>query len=57
MGVGREAIQSLIICGVSVTIGITLISLGILGDIMAKQRTLLEQQLSLQKRQKYEVEE
>lgn len=54
--IGREAIQSLIISGVSVTIGITLISLWILGDIMAKNRTLLEQQLSLQKRQKYEVE-
>ncbi len=52
-GVGREAIQSLIISGVSITIGITLFSLGIIGDLMAKNRTLMEQQLSLQKRQKY----
>lgn len=52
-GVGREAIQSLIISGVSITIGITLFSLGIIGDLMAKNRTLSEQQLSLQKRQKY----
>lgn len=52
-GIGREAIQSLIISGVSVTIGITLFSLGIIGDLMAKNRTLIEQQLSLQKRQKY----
>lgn len=52
-GVGREAIQSLIISGVSITIGITLFSLGIIGDLMAKNRTLAEQQLSLQKRQKY----
>ena len=52
-GVGREAIQSLIISGVSITIGITLFSLGIIGDLMAKNRTLTEQQLSLQKRQKY----
>lgn len=52
-GVGREAIQSLIISGVSITIGITLFSLGIIGDLMAKNRTLMEQQLSLQKRQRY----
>jgi hypothetical protein len=45
--------QSLIISGVSVTIGITLFSLGIIGDLMAKNRTLMEQQLSLQKRQQY----
>lgn len=51
--IGRNAIQSLIISGVSITIGITLFSLGIIGDIMAKNRTLSEQQLSLQKRQKY----
>ena len=53
--IGRNAIQSLIISGVSITIGITLFSLGIIGDLMAKNRTLAEQQLSLQKRQKYEV--
>lgn len=52
---GRELIQSLIFSGVSVTIGITLFSLGIIGDLMSKNRTLTEQQLSLQKRQKYEV--
>lgn len=45
--------QSLIISGVSVTIGITLFSLGIIGDLMSKNRTLTEQQLSLQKRQQY----
>ncbi len=50
---GREMIQSLIISGVSITIGITLFSLGIIGDLMAKNRHLIEQQLSLQKRQKY----
>lgn len=49
-GIGREAIQSLIISGVSVTIGITLISLGIIGDLLAKNRKLIEQQLSLLKR-------
>lgn len=54
--VGREAIQSLIISGVSVTIGITLFSLGIIGDLMAKNRTLIEQELSLQKRQRYPKE-
>lgn len=52
-GIGREAIQSLIISWVSITIGITLFSLGILGDIMAKNRALVEQQLSLQKRQNF----
>lgn len=51
--VGRGAMQSLIISGVSVTIGITLFSLGIIGDLMSKNRTLTEQQLSLQKRQQY----
>ncbi len=51
--IGREMIQSLIISGVSITIGITLFSLGIIGDLMSKNRTLMEQQLSLQKRQKY----
>lgn len=50
---GREMIQSLIISWVSITIGITLFSLGIIGDLMAKNRTLAEQQLSLLKRQKY----
>lgn len=55
--VGRELIQSLIISWVSITIGIALIGMGILGDVIAKNRTLLEQQLSLQKRQKYEIEE
>jgi glycosyltransferase involved in cell wall biosynthesis len=49
--VGREMIQSLIISGVSITIGITLFSLWIIGDLMSKNRTLIEQQLSLQKRQ------
>jgi len=51
--IGRDMIQSVIISGVSITIGITLFSLGIIGDLMAKNRTLIEQQLSLQKRQKY----
>lgn len=46
-------IQSLFISGVSVTIGVTLFSLGIIGDLMSKNRTLTEQQLSLQKRQRY----
>lgn len=51
--IGRDMIQSLFISGVSITIGITLFSLGIIGDLMSKNRTLAEQQLSLQKRQKY----
>lgn len=51
--IGREMIQSVIISGVSITIGITLFSLGIIGDLMSKNRTLAEQQLSLQKRQRY----
>ena len=51
--IGREMIQSLFISGVSITIGITLFSLGIIGDLMSKNRTLSEQQLSLLKRQRY----
>ena len=51
--IGRDMIQSLFISGVSVTIGVTLFSLGIIGDLMSKNRTLAEQQLSLQKRQRY----
>lgn len=51
--IGRDMIQSLFISWVSVTIGVTLFSLGIIGDLMSKNRTLAEQQLSLQKRQKY----
>jgi glycosyltransferase involved in cell wall biosynthesis len=51
--IGRDMIQSLFIAGVSVTIGVTLFSLGIIGDLMSKNRTLAEQQLSLQKRQRY----
>lgn len=54
--IGREMIQSVIISGVSITIGITLFSLGIIGDLMSKNRTLAEQQLSLQKRQRYPYE-
>jgi len=43
-------IQSLIISGILITIGFNLVSLGIIGDIVARNRILIEENLRLMKR-------
>lgn len=50
LGHSDGMIQSLIISGICLTIGITLFALGILGDVIAKNRVLMEQQLLILKR-------
>lgn len=49
-GQGSGMIQSLIISGICLSVGITLFALGIIGDILAKNRILIEQQLLISKR-------
>ena len=53
-GQGSGMVQSLIISAILLTIGITLFALGILGDVLAKNRVLMEQELSLMKRKNQE---
>ncbi|MDD5770265.1 MAG: glycosyltransferase family 2 protein [Candidatus Gracilibacteria bacterium] len=47
-------LQSLIISGALITIGISLFSLGIIGDLIAKNRFLIEENLKMSKKMKYE---
>jgi len=47
-------LQSLIISGALITIGISLFSLGIIADLISKNRFLIEEQIRLQKIARYE---
>jgi hypothetical protein len=51
---GMGMIQSLVISGSLITIGISLFSLGVVGDLIAKNRFLIEEQLKITKKLKYE---
>lgn len=46
-------IQSLIISGILITIGFNLVSLGIIGDVVARNRMLIEENLRLMKRMSF----
>ena len=46
---------TLIISGVCISIGVTLFALGIIGDVIAKNRILLEQQLDILKQRDIKV--
>ena len=47
---GHGMIQSLVISGSLITIGISLFSLGIISDLIAKNRFLIEEQLKMSKK-------
>lgn len=47
---GAGMIQSLVISGILITIGFNFVSLGILGDVVARNRVLIEENLRLMKR-------
>lgn len=47
---GSGMIQSLVIAGILITIGFNFVSLGILGDVVARNRILIEENLRLIKR-------
>lgn len=51
---GRGMIQSLVISGSLITIGISLFSLGIISDLIAKNRFLAEEQLKIAKKLMYD---
>jgi glycosyltransferase involved in cell wall biosynthesis len=47
---GSGRIQSLVISGILITIGFNLVSLGIIGDVVARNRMLIEENLRMMKR-------
>jgi glycosyltransferase involved in cell wall biosynthesis len=51
---GHGMIQSLVISGSLITIGISLFSLGIIADLIAKNRFLIEEQLKMSKKHMYD---
>lgn len=51
---GHGMIQSLVISGSLITIGISLFSLGVIADLIAKNRFLIEEQLKMSKKYMYD---
>lgn len=54
LGEGTGKIQSLIIASILITIGFTFVSLGIIGDVVARNRVLIEENLRLTKQLLYD---
>jgi glycosyltransferase involved in cell wall biosynthesis len=52
-GKSEGMIQSLVISGTVISVGISLFSLGIIADLIAKNRFLIEEQLKMMRRMKY----
>lgn len=55
LGDGSGNVQSLIIATMLVMIGFNLFSLGVIGDVIAKNRSLIEENMSMTKKVKYEM--
>jgi hypothetical protein len=54
---GGGKIQSLIIAGILITIGLNLAFLGVIGDVIARNRMLIEENLRLTKKLLYKDED